>query len=337
MIRFANEIMLQFLWAVPILIMASWVEYNWRIKAMKRWADRSMWDHALPHRAPLTIFFKRVMLSFAIGFLIIGLAGPQVGTKEIEVKREGTDIVLAIDVSKSMLAADISPSRLVKAKHEVGRLLKRLRGDRVALVPFANVAFIQVPLTLDYSAVMTSVFALEPQILPYPGTSIGAAIERGRQAFKIDSKAEKILILITDSEDHDSEPVVQAEEAAKEGVRIFTIGMATPQGAPIPELNERGQITDYKTHNNTTVVSRLNESLLKEISQITGGEFYPATKTGREFDKVYEKIAGMDKEEFEAKQYTDYEDRFQWLLAMSFLLIALEEFIPSGKRRKRKV
>jgi len=336
MIRFAHGEYLVLLWSLPVLALLAWVEYRWRIKSMARWAESRMWDTAFPHRAPGRILVKRWLGVAAIGLLIIALSGPQVGTREIEVKREGTDIVIALDVSQSMNATDITPSRLIKARHEVARLLKRLRGDRVALVPFAHVAFVQTPLTLDYSAVITMLEALDPKILPYPGTSISAAIEQARRAFKIESKAQRILLLITDSEDHDSDPIKQAKEAAKEGIKIYTIGMATVQGGPIPIKDQRGNITGYKQYRSTTVVSRLDETILKEIANITGGEYFRTTKTGREFERIYEQITGMDTEEFETKQFTDYEDRFQWLAAMAFLLLILEELIPPGRRRRKK-
>ena len=143
-------------------------------------------------------------------------------------------------------------------------------------------------------------------------------------------------MLITDSEDHDSDPIKQAKEAAKEGIKIYTIGMATVQGGPIPIKDQRGNITGYKQYRSTTVVSRLDETILKEIANITGGEYFRTTKTGREFERIYEQITGMDTEEFETKQFTDYEDRFQWLAAMAFLLLILEELIPQGRRRRKK-
>jgi len=336
MIRFAHPEYLYYLYAVPVLLFLVFLELRWRKAAMLRWANQPMWDTAFPHRAPTNIFVKRLLGLSAIALLILAIAGPQVGTRQVEVKREGTDIVIALDVSRSMYATDISPSRLIKARHEITRLLKRLRGDRVALVPFANVAFVQIPLTLDYSAVVTALNAMDPEIIPYPGTSLTEAIKQGQRAFRIESNAQKILILITDSEDHSTEAAKQAAEAAKEGVRIFTVGMATPQGGPIPVTDERGRITGYKEYQGNTVVSRLNENILIDIAQATGGEYFRATKTGTEFEKIFKKISGMETEEFESKQFTDYEDRFQWPAALAFVLIVLEMMIPAGKRRKNE-
>ncbi len=334
MIRFAHPEYLYLLYALPVLVFLAFLELRWRKAAMLRWSNEQMWDTAFPHRAPRNVLLKRLLGISAIGLLILAISGPQVGTRQIEVKREGTDVVIALDVSRSMYATDIAPSRLIKARHEITRLMKKLRGDRVALVPFAEVAFVQIPLTLDYSAVVTALNAIDPEIIPYPGTSLTEAIKQGQKAFRIESKAQQILILITDSEDHSSDAVKMAEEVGKQGVKIFTVGMATPQGGPIPITDGRGRITGYKEFNGNTVVSRLNENILMEIAQVTGGEYFRATKTGREFENIYKKISGMDTEEFESKQFTDYEDRFQWPAALAFILIVLEMIIPAGRRRK---
>jgi len=337
MIRFVNPQYLNALWLLPVLAILAYIEYRWRIKVMLRWAQQKMWDYVLPDRSPRRILLKRWLGVMAIGLLIFAIAGPQVGTREIEVKREGRDIVIAIDVSQSMDTGDIVPSRLIKAKNELNRLLKQLRGDRVALVPFAGVAFVMVPLTLDYSSIITSLEAIEPTMIPYPGTSLEAAIQQARRAFRPDGKAQKILLMITDSEDHDTKPLEEAKLAAKEGIQIFSVGMATLQGGPIPIKNARGVITGYKEYQGSTVVSRLNEPMLKKLAEITGGEYYRATRTGSEFRKIHQVITGKKSEEFESKQFTDYEDRFQWPVLAAIILLLVEEAIPPGRRRKKKV
>lgn len=301
---------------------------------MKAWAQSKHWDTALPFRSPVRILLKRLMVSASLGLIVFALSGPQIGTRLIEVKREGTDIVIVFDVSESMNASDITPSRIVKARHEIGRLLKKLKGDRVALVPFASVAFIQVPLTLDYSSVLTTLEAMDPGMIPYPGTSLGEAIKMGSQAFKSESKAQKIMLLITDSEDHETDPLQEAETASKAGIKIFTVGMATPAGAPIPIRDNRGNITGYKQYKKNTVVSRLDEVLLKEIAEKSGGAYFRATKSGTEFKKIFERISGMNTEEFETMQYSDYEDRFQWPLILALFILFLEMLIPFGKIRR---
>ncbi|MBM3326830.1 MAG: VWA domain-containing protein [Calditrichaeota bacterium] len=335
MIRFAKPELLHLLWLVIPLLFLIWLENRWRQRAMAQWANESLWNTALPTRAPFNILVKRLFSLAALALMILAVAGPQVGTRLINVTREGADIAIALDCSQSMQAEDFTPNRMQKARFEIGRLLGKLRGDRVAFVPFAGVAFVQVPLTLDYSAVMSMMNAFEPGVIPMPGTAIAEAVKQARRAFKAESKAQKILLLITDGEDHESGVIEQAKEAAREGIIIITIGMASPAGAPIPEKDRQGRIVGYKQERGGgTVISRLNEDLLIKIAQATGGEYYRATPSGDEFHRVYERITGMDKEKFEQKQFTDYEDRFQWPLMAAFLLIIIEEWIPMHKRRR---
>lgn len=303
---------------------------------MRSWANEPLWDSAIPHRAPGKVLTKRLILVAAVVFILVALSGPQVGTRIVEVTREGSDIAIALDVSQSMLTEDITPNRMMKTQHEVVKFLGRLRGDRVALVPFAGVAFVQVPLTLDYAAVNSILHAMEPGMIPQPGTSLAAAIKQARRAFRIESEAQKVIILITDGEDHEKGAIEEAKEAAKEGIIIYTVGMASPAGGPIPIKDTNGRISGYKKDSDgSTVVSRLNDKILIEIAKLTGGEFYRASAIGDEFNQIFNQISGLDKEQFEAKEYSDFEHRFQWPLTAALLLIVISEAIAPG-RRKRK-
>lgn len=336
MIRFARPEYLYLLWLLPFIAAAVVYEYRWRKNALAGWANPATLDTILPERAPFRLLIKRLLATIAMAVLILALAGPQVGTKLVEVSREGTDVVIALDVSKSMLAEDLTPNRLLKARHGILRFLQMLRGDRVALVPFAGVAFVQVPLTLDYGAFGAVLNALEPGIIPHPGTALGEAIAQSRRAFRKEGKAQKTLILITDGEDHEEGALEQAKEAAKEGVIIFTVGMASPAGAPIPEKDAVGHITGYKNdRDGGTVISRLNEKLLVDIADATGGEFFRDNPSGDEFKRIYDRLSGMDKQKFEQKQFTDYEDRFQWLLVLAMIILLLEELIPPYRLRRK--
>lgn len=336
MIRFAHPDYLYFLWVIPVMLLIVWWEYHWRLKSMSRWASEPLWDAALPDRAPGRKLVKRLLITLSIAMLLVALSGPQIGTRMVEVTREGSDIAIVIDVSQSMLAEDITPNRMMKARHEVVKFLGRLHGDRVALVPFAGVAFVQVPLTLDYAAVNSILHALEPGMIPQPGTSLSAAIKQAQRAFREESKAQKIMMLITDGEDHETGAIDQAKEAARENIIIYTIGMASPSGGPVPIKNTSGRITGYKQERGGgTIISRLNEKLLMDIARITGGEYFRSTAVGSEFKQIFNKVAKLDKEEFEAREFTDYEHRFQWFLLAALLLIVLAELIPPGRLRKK--
>ena len=336
MIRFAHPEYLVLLWGIPVLLVITWWEHSWRLQAMRNWANSELWDFTFPHRSPNRILLRQILSVSAIGCLVFAISGPQVGTREIEVTREGSDIAIAIDVSRSMWCEDVVPDRLSKARHEISRLLNLLRGDRISLIPFSSFAFVQVPLTLDYSAVNTLLYTIDPNVMPEQGTSLSEAIKQCMRTFSDESKAQRIIILITDGEDHEGEALEQAKKAAESGTIIYTVGMASSMGGPIPIKTKRGKVSGYlKDSRGATVISRLNEDILKEIADITDGEYYGASATGDEFRKLFKKIAGLDKELFETKQYTDYEDRFQWFAAAAFLLILIGQIIPPGRRRQR--
>ena len=327
--------MLNLLWLIPVLFLFVWLEYRWKLNAMRKWASQSLWDMVIPNRAPVNLLWKRILFVMAVGLLIFALSGPQVGTRLVEVTRQGTDIALAVDLSQSMLVEDLTPNRFQRARHEINRFMDRLAGDRVALIPFARVAFVEVPMTLDHAAVNSKLNALKPEMIPHPGTSLAATIKQARRVFSSKSQAQKIIVIVTDGEDHEPDAIDEAKEAAKEGILIYTIGMATTSGGPIPLKSQYGKISGYKKdRSGNTIVSKLNEDLLTEISRVTGGEFYRATQTGSEFKQLYKTISGMDKENFETKQFTDFEDRFQYPAALALLLIAIGQLIPPARRRK---
>jgi Ca-activated chloride channel family protein len=251
------------------------------------------------------------------------------------VKRSGVDIFVALDVSKSMLAEDVAPNRLEKAKHEISTFIDRLEGDRIGLICFAGIAFVQCPLTLDYSAAKLFVSDIDINIIPQPGTSIGRAINTAKQSFVTKELKHKVLILITDGEDHESDPVEVAKEAAKEGVIIYTIGIGSPQGAPIPEYDGYGNRTGYKKDRDGNVItSKLDILTLEKLAFETGGKYYISSTGESELDKIYEDIASMEEKELSSKQFTQFEDRFQIFLLFTLILLIMETLL--GEKRSIK-
>jgi len=234
MLRFAHPEYLYLLWLIPALIVFYCLAFRWKTKAMQRFGNLELVKKLAASTSRKRQVTKVSCVIAAFIFLIVSLARPQIGTKLQEVKREGVDIIIALDVSQSMLAEDVKPNRLEKARHEISGFIDRLEGDRVGLIAFAGEAFVQCPLTLDYGAAKIFLDILDTNLIPEPGTAIGEAIFKAIGTFEQRERKHKVLVLITDGEDHDSEPLKAAEEARREGIVIYTVGIGSGKGVPIP-------------------------------------------------------------------------------------------------------
>jgi Ca-activated chloride channel family protein len=266
---------------------------------------------------------------FLLGFssLIIALCNLQTGSKLTEVKREGADIIVCIDVSNSMLAQDLSPDRLTRAKYALEKMIDGLEGDRLGLVIFAGEAYVQLPITTDYSAAKLFLSSIGPGMVPVQGTNVSDAIKKASESFSNDEGKNRAIILITDGENHDSEAVQAAEEAGKNGIMINTIGIGSENGVPIP-LIENGVVKGYrKDKQGQTVITKLNTNLLKTIASKANGVFVQASQADIGLGAVLDKIGELDKVQLENKMYTDYEDQFQWFLGLSLVLFFIEFLI----------
>ncbi len=276
---------------------------------------------------------KAAILLVGLFFVVLTLSQLQCGTHMEMMKREGIDIVIAVDVSNSMLAEDMKPNRITKAKQEIRGLIDRLKGDRIGLIAFAGEAFVQCPLTLDYSVVEIFLDVIDVNLIPTRGTAIGDAINEAIKAFEGHERKHKVLMLLSDGEDHNTDPIAASEEARKQGVKIFPIGIGSPVGEPIPVTNRRGERVGFKKDKNgEVIVSKLDEVTLQKVALNTGGKYYRATAGEMELDKVYDEINKMEKKELEGKLLMQYEDRFQYPLFLAIIFIVMEFFI-SEKRR----
>ncbi len=337
MLRFDNLIYLHFLWLIPILIIFYVLVFRWKKNALKRFGNLELIKKLTQSISPKRQILKVSLIILAVYFMIFSLAKPQIGTKLEEVKREGVDILIAIDVSLSMKAEDIKPNRLEKAKHMVGNIIDRLEGDRVGLIAFAGVPFVQCPLTLDYGAAKMFLDIMDTDLIPTPGTAIGAAILKAIETFEQRERKYKVLLLITDGEDHEGEPLKSAEIAEKEGVVIHTVGIGSVKGVPIPLYNETGRNIGFKKdRDNQVVTSKLDELALEKIALQTGGKYYRATGGESELKKIYEEISKMEKKELASLKFSQYEDRFQYLLIFSIILLIIEVLIPERKKFKEE-
>ncbi len=272
-------------------------------------------------------------------FLVLALARPQWGAKVEEVRRKGVDVIIAMDVSASMLAEDVKPSRLARAREEVDALIDSLEGDRVGLVAFAGEATVACPLTLDYSAAKVFLDVLDPALVPVPGTAIASAIRKSTEAFGSKDKRYKVLVLITDGEDHEKDAVAAAREASAEGVVIYALGVGSGSGSPIPVRGGDGSVGGYKKDREGKIVtSRLNPVKLAEIAEAAGGRYLPLTPEGREIREIQDRIALMEHRQVGSRFITTYEERYQIPLAVALGALILEAGIGGrlfpGKVRK---
>lgn len=326
------------LWAyvlVPALALFFWYSLKLKRSAIERFGESE-----LVSRLSLTVSkkaqrWKMLLLVAAIALLVTALARPQFGSRVETVRREGQDIVVALDLSASMLAEDIAPNRLEKAKHAVGTLIRRLEGDRIGLVAFAGVAFVQSPLTVDYGAATLFLNAMNTSLMPVQGTNLAEALRASIEAFDAGEQQNRILIVITDGEDHEGEIEAAVEAANEEGIRIYTVGVGSPDGVPIPEFDNQGRRSGYKRDENGEVVTtRLDETTLEAIARETGGRYLRATPGENELDGLAEEIAEMAGREFEARQVTQYEEQYQFFLGFALLILVAEALIPERRRQK---
>jgi Ca-activated chloride channel family protein len=273
----------------------------------------------------------------ALALLFVALARPQWGSEVREIEQEGLQVMVALDVSQSMLAEDIKPTRLDRAKLEIGDLTERLDGDEIGLVLFSGASFVQVPLTTDYLTALNYLDSAGPAVISRPGTVIGEAIHTATAAFDSELNSQKVLIVMTDGEDVETDPLAAAQEAAGAGVLIYTIGFGTPEGQPVPETNEYGEVTGYKVdQNGNAVLSKLDEATLQEIAQTGGGRYYRATAGGSELDSLLAEIDDLQRAELQSRFETTHIERFQIFLALAATALILGELIADRKGERRR-
>ena len=271
-------------------------------------------------------------------FLVLTLARPRWGRTMEEVKRKGVDIIAAVDVSESMLAEDVKPNRLARARDEVISLIDSLGGDRIGVIAFAGDAYVACPLTLDYAAARIFLDVLDPSLVPVPGTNLAKVIRKATETFGTREKRYKVLVLITDGEGHEGQAGQAAREAAAEGVVIYTLGVGTGAGSPVPEMEEGGAVIGYKKdREGKLVTSRLDPLALNELAEAAGGRYYPATAEGREIQEIQARIAGMERREIGSRLVITYEERYQIPLALALAALVMEAAVGGRLFPRRKV
>lgn len=328
MFRFENYIFFYAFTAIPVML-AIFIWYMLSLKRkIKKLGEYELTKFLIPDVSNTKKIIKFIFLIFGLSGLILALCNLQSGNKMQEVKREGADIIVCLDVSNSMLAQDLSPNRLERAKFALEKMIDKLQGDRLGIIVFAGEAYVQLPITTDYSAAKMFLGGINTQIVPTQGTNIGAAIRKALESFSKDEEKNKTIVVITDGENHEPEAVEAAEDAGKAGIMINTIGIGSENGVPIPMVNNGVAVGGFrKDKDGNTIVTKLNKSLLQELAGKTNGIYVQATNADIGLDAILDKLSQLDKKQIDSKMYTDYEDQFQWFLGLSLIFLTFEFFI----------
>jgi Ca-activated chloride channel homolog len=331
MFKFANPEYLNVLWLIPVLIVLYILFNRNRKRLLEKFAEKELQKSIIYSFSGIKSKIKFGFIVSALTLLILAFANPQVGTKMQEVKQTGIDVYILLDVSRSMQAEDIKPNRLEKAKYQISNLIQKLRGDRIGLIIFSGEAYIQFPLTTDYSAANLFLSAVDFNSVPQPGTAIASAINMAVQSFD-SATTDKAIIIITDGEDHEGDIDKAVEDATDKDIKIYTIGLGSPDGVPIPVFDNRGNKVGFKQDSDgQTVLTKLDETILKKIAKDGNGKYYQGNNYEDYLDKIYNDLSKLEQSEFGVKKVTDYEDRFYYFLIPAILLLLIEIFITDKR------
>ena len=335
MYRFEHYIYLWVILAViPLIMIIFFLIQNWKKRKLRQFGSQEIIKRLMPNVSKTLPVVKFVLYTFAITSLLIGLANLQFGTKLEEVKREGIDLMICLDVSNSMLAEDLSPNRLERSKRAIYQLIEKLHNDRLGIIVFAGQAYVQLPITTDYGSAKLFLETIGTDIVPTQGTSIGSAIDLAMESFDFENGTSKSIIIITDGENHEENAKESAIAATEKEVTVHSIGMGSEKGGPIPVYKNGAQIDFRKDNAGNTIVTKLNENMLKEIAAIGNGSYVRASNANAGLGIIMNEIDKMEKKEFGSKSFKDYEDRFQIFLIIALILITIEYFISNRRSSK---
>ena len=316
---------------IPILFLVFLIFRRWQKKSIRKYFDINTIKFLSPEISNSKPLLKFTIISFALLMLVISLANPKIGTELKTVKREGVDIVFAIDVSKSMLAEDIAPNRIIKSKRIVSELFNNLGSDRVGIIAYASTAIPVLPITTDFSSARMFLESLNTDMLSSQGTSIAEAINLSKNYFNDENQTNRVLCVISDGEDHEIQNNNLSDIAKEAGITIISIGVGSINGAPIP-IKENDIVKSYKKDDKgEVVITKLNENILKDMATQTGGIYFKGDNTNSVVSSIVDELKEMDKQEFESKQFVSFKDQFQWFLFVGLFLIILDVVVFERK------
>ena len=318
---------------IPIIFVVFLLVLWWKKRKQLQLADGRLFKKLSPDNSTFKSVLKFVVLSLAIALLIIALANPKMGTKLETVKRQGVDIVFALDVSKSMLAEDIAPSRLDKAKQIVTKIIDKLGSDRIGIIIYAGNSYPLLPITTDHAAAKMFLQNANPDMVSSQGTAINEAIERAITYFDNDEQTNRFLFIVSDGEDHEENTIELAQAATNEGIKIYTIGVGTEKGGPIP-IKSNNVVIEYKKDNKgEVVITQMKPQVLADIAAQGKGSYINGNKTQKTIEIIEDLLVKAEKSEFETKQFSDYKDQFQWFLGFGLLFLIIDIFLLEKKTK----
>lgn len=330
--QFARPYILYGFAIIPVIILFFVLALRRKKKLIQIYGESRLVNELTPDVSKSRQLWKFILLILAFTFLLLALAGPEFGVKLQESKRKGAEIIIALDVSNSMLAEDIAPSRLERSKQAISRLVDKLQADRIGLIVFAGEAYTQLPVTSDYVSAKMFLSTINPNLVPIQGTAIGEAITLASRSFSETTDADKSVIIISDGENHEDNPVEAAEEAAEKGIIVNVVGVGSTNGVPIP-VTEGGQKSYLKDNEGNVVITKMNDKMLSEIATAGKGQFVEAYGADMGLDVIMDEVSKLKKAEYKSKQFTDYEDQYQWPLALAFLFLFIEFIILEKKNQ----
>ncbi len=333
MVEFDHLIFLFCFLLIPLFILAFWMMLRWKKKSMKKFGDNTVVMRLITDYSSSRPIVKFIILMLAFSMLVFALVNMKIGSKLSNTKRKGVDIIIALDISNSMLAQDIKPSRIVRSQMAISKLVDKFEDDQIGIIVFAGKAQVLLPITTDYAAAKLLASEANPDIIQAQGTAIGEAINLATVSFDKNSKNKKAIIIISDGENHEDDAVEAARNAADEGILTYTIGIGSASGAPIP-IGMSGFNIEYKKDNSgNTVVTKLNETMLQQVAAAGKGTYVRATTNDAGLNKIFDEINKLEKKEYEAKVFSEYRNTYLYFIAAALLFVMFDLLILERKTR----
>lgn len=333
MVEFDHLVFLFCLLLIPVFILVLWMMLRWKKKAMQKFGDTSVVMRLISDYSPSRPIVKFIILMLAFSMLVFSVVNMKIGSKLSNTKRKGVDIIIALDISNSMLAQDIKPSRIVRSQMAISKLVDKFEDDQIGIIVFAGKAQVLLPITTDYAAAKLLASEANPDIIQAQGTAIGEAINLAVVSFDKNSKNKKAIIIISDGENHEDDAVEASRNAANEGILTYTIGIGSASGAPIP-IGMSGFNIEYKKDNSgNTVVTKLNETMLQQVAAAGKGTYVRATTNDAGLNKIFDEINKLEKKEYEAKVFSEYRNTYLYFIAVALLFLIFDMVILERKTR----